>query len=358
DDLQWLDGAPVSALTFNDNVVFIRIHPGVQVGDKALVAPDPDTTYYQVDNRIVTTAAGVARKIGLHHDPGSSTVTLWGSIPLNDAGLSEAVSIDDPAEFTAELLRAILEKRGITITGKTLARHGELAQFFDQPEQEPGSRRGARQCCRGMNDRTASPQTSATAAATNPPQVLAEHVSLPLLEDVRVTNKTSQNLHAELLLRLTGKLSDGNGSFEGGSAARRQFLLQAGVKPEEFFLLDGSGLSRRDLITPAAIVQLLVYAARQSWGNAYEQTLPVAGVDGSLADRFGNTPAGGLIHAKTGTLSHTNALSGYGETRSGRRFVFSIFCNNHNLPSGKVIAAIDSIVVLLVTQGNNALARP
>ena len=358
DDLQWLDGAPVSALTFNDNVVFMRIHPGVQVGDKALVTPDPDTTYYQVDNRIVTTAAGVARKIGLHHDPGSSTVTLWGSIPLNDAGLSEAVSIDDPAEFTAELFRAILEKRGITITGKTLARHGELAQFFDQPEQETGSRRAGRQCCRGMNDRTASPQTPAAAAATNPPQVLAEHVSLPLLEDVRVTNKTSQNLHAELLLRLTGKLSDGNGSFEGGSAARRQFLLQAGVKPEEFFLLDGSGLSRRDLITPAAIVQLLVYAARQPWGTAYEQTLPVAGVDGSLADRFANTPAGGLIHAKTGTLSHTNALSGYGETRSGRRFVFSIFCNNHNLPSGKVIAAIDSIVVLLVTQGGNALTKP
>src|SRR5215471_15660597 len=114
DDLQWLDGAPVSALTFNDNVLFIRIHPG------------------------------------------ASTVMLWGSIPLNDAGLSEAVSIDDPAEFTAELLRAILEKRGITITGKTLARHGELAQFFDQPEQEAGSRRAGRQCCREMNDRTAS----------------------------------------------------------------------------------------------------------------------------------------------------------------------------------------------------------
>ncbi|HEV2991627.1 MAG TPA: D-alanyl-D-alanine carboxypeptidase, partial [Candidatus Angelobacter sp.] len=102
---------------------------------------------------------------------------------------------------------------------------------------------------------------------------------------------------------------------------------------------------------PGAMVHLLLYAARQPWGAAFEQTLPVAGVDGSLAERFVNTPAGGLVHAKTGTLSHVNALSGYGQTSSGKRFVFSIFCNNHDLPSAKVVAAIDAIVVLVVTGG-------
>ena len=358
DDLQWIDGAPVSALTFNDNVLFIRIHPGLQVGDKALVTLDPETTYYEVDNRILTSAAGVARKIGLHREPGSTKVVMWGSLPLNDPGLSEAVSIEDPAEFTAQLFRSILEKRGIAITGKTRARHGELAQFFDQPSPPPLAGQTPERCC------SAPPDTTATQAQTEPPviptvkpQVLAEHISLPLLEDVRVTNKTSQNLHAELLLRLIGRLRNGDGSFEGGTAVRRQFLLKAGLKSDEFFLLDGSGLSRRDLITPAAIVQLLIYASRQPWGAAYEQTLPVAGVDGSLADRFVNTPAGGLVHAKTGTLSHTNALSGYGQTRSGHRFVFSIFCNNHNLPPGKVTAAIDSIVVLLVNQGDRAAPK-
>ncbi len=116
-------------------------------------------------------------------------------------------------------------------------------------------------------------------------------------------------------------------------------------------MLDGSGLSRRDLITPGAMVQLLLYSSRQPWGAAFEQTLPVAGVDGSLAERFVNTPAGGLVHAKTGTLSHVNALSGYGQTSTGKRFIFSIFCNNHDLPSAKVVAAIDSIVVLLVNEG-------
>jgi D-alanyl-D-alanine carboxypeptidase/D-alanyl-D-alanine-endopeptidase (penicillin-binding protein 4) len=74
----------------------------------------------------------------------------------------------------------------------------------------------------------------------------------------------------------------------------------------------------------------------------------VGGVDGSLADRFQNTPAAGLVHAKTGSLSHVNALSGYGQTQAGKRFVFSIFCNNHNLPASKVLAAMDAVVLVLV----------
>jgi D-alanyl-D-alanine carboxypeptidase/D-alanyl-D-alanine-endopeptidase (penicillin-binding protein 4) len=337
DDLQWIDGAPVSALTFNDNVLFVKIQPGEKAGEKALVTVDPQTSYYELENRILTTAAGVARKVGIHRDPGSYKVTLWGSVPLDDAGMNEAIAIEDPAEFTAQLFRSLLEARGITFTGKTRAKHGDLAQFFDQPQ---------------------SPTPLLATPLGPPAQILAEHVSLPLIEDVRVTNKTSQNLHAELDLRLIGQLKGMGGSFEGGAAALKQFLLRAGLKSNEFFVLDGSGLSRRDLITPAAMVQLLLYASRQPWGAAFEQTLPVAGVDGSLAERFVNTPAGGLIHAKTGTLSHVNALSGYGQTSAGKRFVFSIFCNNHDLPSAKVVAAIDAIVVLLVNGGEPAAKVP
>ena len=166
-----------------------------------------------------------------------------------------------------------------------------------------------------------------------------------------MTNKTSQNLHAELDLRLIGKVSGAGGSMEGGSATLKQFLIQAGLKPDEFYLMDGSGLSRRDLITPAAMVRLLTYAAGEPWGAALEESLPVAGVDGALAERFMNTPAVGLIHAKTGTLSHVNALSGYAQTRAGKKFAFSIFCNNHIQPPGKILAAINEIMLLLVTNG-------
>src|SRR5947207_61992 len=339
DDLQWLDGAPVTALTVNDNVVFVRVQPGLKAGDKALINVDPESTYYELDNRIVTVASG-SRKVGMHREPGSYKITMWGRVPLNDAGFSEALSIEDPASFTAQLFLTFLQKRGVTVTGKPRARHGDPAQFTDDPQ----------------NQLTVRPPNAMLAAP--PSQVLAEHVSLPFLEDLRITNKTSQNLHAELALRLLGRLKGTAGSFEGGAAVVRQFLNQIGIKNDEFFLLDGSGLSRRDLITPAAMIQLLVYAARQPWGPAYEETLPVAGVDGSLAERFLNTPAGGLVHAKTGTLSHVNALSGYGQTKSGKRFVFSIFCNHHNTVPGRVLAAIDSIVVAVVTEGESVAKPP
>ena len=152
---------------------------------------------------------------------------------------------------------------------------------------------------------------------------------------MKVINKVSQNLHAEMALRLVGKLSGEGASFEGGAAAVKKFLVQAGVKSDEFVSLDGSGLSRRDLVTPSAVVQLLTYASHQAWGPAYENSLPVGGVDGSLAERFINTPAGGLVHAKTGSLSHVNALSGYGQTLQGEKFAFSISVTTTTCPQAK-----------------------
>src|ERR1051326_1878831 len=132
DDLQWIDGAPVSALTFNDNVVFVNVLPGEHPGDNAVVTVEPETNYYELDNRVVTSSAGVPKRVGTHRDPGSKTIVLWGSLPPGDSGMKEPMSIEDPAEFVAQLFRTMLERRGITIRGKTRARHGDGEQFFDQ----------------------------------------------------------------------------------------------------------------------------------------------------------------------------------------------------------------------------------
>lgn len=350
DDLQWIDGAPVSALTFNDNVIFLDIQPGQNPGDKALVTQETDTNYYEFDNRIITTPPSVVRKVGIHRDAGSKKVMLWGNIPVGDKGMKAALAIEDPAEYTAQLFQKILQEHGVTVTGKARARHGDMAQFFDLPPAPLPPQTVAASVPTPAIP-TATPASTPSPALTPVSStVLAEHISLPLIEDVRVTNKTSQNLHAELDLRLVGKLGGMTPSFEGGAAVVKQFLLHAGINDDEFLFMDGSGLSRRDLVTPDAVVKLLLYASRQPWGAAYAQTLPVSGVDGSLEDRFVNTPAGGLVHAKTGTLSHVSALSGYGETKTGGHFVFSILCNNHNLPTGRVLTAIDSIVQALVRQ--------
>jgi serine-type D-Ala-D-Ala carboxypeptidase/endopeptidase (penicillin-binding protein 4) len=358
DDLQWIDGAPVSALTFNDNVVFIDVLPGEHPGDKAVVTVEPETSYYELDNRVVTSSLGVPKRVGLHRDPGSKKIVLWGSLPLGDSGMKEPMSIEDPADFVAQLFRTMLERRGITIRGKTRARHGEGAQFFDQqiphPLSAPAAGAAASSAVNPPVPQAAQPQEPPDLNPASSTKILAEHISGPLVDDIRVINKTSENLHAELALRLAGKLRGDGGSFEGGIAAVKQFLLQAGLKEDEFTFLDGSGLSRRDLVTPAATVQLLIYASRQPWGAAFEESLPVSGVDGSLSERFQKTPAVGLVHAKTGSLSHVNALSGYGQTQTGKRFVFSIFCNNHNLLASKALAAIDAVVRTVVTEESSA----
>jgi D-alanyl-D-alanine carboxypeptidase/D-alanyl-D-alanine-endopeptidase (penicillin-binding protein 4) len=124
----------------------------------------------------------------------------------------------------------------------------------------------------------------------------------------------------------------------------RQFLVGAGVNNGDFFLFDGSGLSPEDRIAPRAYTQLLAYAARQPWGAAWRDTLPVAGVDGTLAGRFSNSTLRGRLWAKTGTLSEVNALSGYLTAASGKTLAFSILVNGHLPGSDAEAQAIDRIV--------------
>jgi D-alanyl-D-alanine carboxypeptidase/D-alanyl-D-alanine-endopeptidase (penicillin-binding protein 4) len=166
---------------------------------------------------------------------------------------------------------------------------------------------------------------------------------VPIAEDITVTNKTSQNLHAEMILRLLGKLYGTDGSFAQGTRVVRQFMINAGVDDADFFLYDGSGLSPADKITPRAFTRLLSYASRQSWGQAWRQTLPIAGVDGTLDGRFENSPLKGKMWAKTGTLNEVNALSGYLTAASGRMIAFSILINNHRPGSNAEEQSLDRI---------------
>ena len=178
------------------------------------------------------------------------------------------------------------------------------------------------------------------------PLELAARVSAPLLEDLRITAKVSQNLHAELALRAVGRARRNAGSFEAGREELKAFLAEAGIDSGAYNLLDGSGLSRLNLVTPAAVVKLLRYmyggAARDNWISL----LPVAARDGTLSARFADTPAAGRVHAKTGSLSHVSALSGYIERTDGRWVAFSILVNNYNAPTAEVRGVMDRICAL------------
>lgn len=333
DDLVLADGAPVSALTINDNVVFVNILPADRAGERAFVSITPFADYYQVDNRIITTPAGTGRKIFINREPGATLLTLWGNMPLDDAGANEALAIDNPAEFAAALFRQLLEKRGIVVYGKQRSRHTELASLSTLTVTATAPARGG--------DESSRPSLSQ-------PMILASHESKPLIEDVQVINKVSQNLHAEILLRVLGREKGMAGTVEGGLEVLRGFLNQAGIAPEQYLFYDGSGLSRQNLVTPHAVVQLLCYATSQPWGASFRDTLPVAGVDGSLADRFSNLDSRAHIAAKTGALGGVKALSGYAATVKGQQIAFSILSNNLNLPNKRVLDTIDSIVEAIV----------
>ena len=337
DDLVWADGAPVSALTINDNVVFVSILPADRAGDRAFVSVAPFADYYRINNRIITTPPGTGRKIFINREQGSTTLSLWGNMPLDDTGANEALAIEDPAQFAADLLRHLLETRGIAVYGRPHTRHTELSSLSTLSVTALAPARGGDETSRSLEIQ---------------PLVLASYQSKPLVEDVRVINKVSQNLHAEILLRLLGREKGTAGSVEGGMEVLRGFLNTAGVPRDQYVFYDGSGLSRQNLVAPHAVVQLLRYAATQPWGTIFHDTLPTAGVDGSLADRFAGIPVKGRVFAKTGSLGGVKSLSGYAVTARGESVAFSILSNNFNLPDKRVLETIDSIVGEIVADGS------
>jgi serine-type D-Ala-D-Ala carboxypeptidase/endopeptidase (penicillin-binding protein 4) len=170
-----------------------------------------------------------------------------------------------------------------------------------------------------------------------------------MAEMIRVVNKESQNLHAEILLRLVGLKVKGEGSAEKGHEAVAELAKQLGVPDQGWGLADGSGLARTDLLTPRGLVALLAAMDRHPYAAAFHDSLPIAGVDGTLESRLKGTPAEGRVIAKTGTLRLVNALAGYVTTLRGERLAFAVVVNNHEGKSREAVAAIDAIAVALTS---------
>jgi PBP4 family serine-type D-alanyl-D-alanine carboxypeptidase len=156
--------------------------------------------------------------------------------------------------------------------------------------------------------------------------VLAQHLSPPISDIVKNTNKISDNLSAEVLLKLVGAQKFGEpGTAKKGLRVIKEMLQTMGVDSTGYRIVDGSGVSRYNLITPHLISTLLIEMSKDPGVFVdYLASLPIAGVDGSLENRMQNTPATGVLRAKTGTLSGISALSGYTVTLAGEKLVFSM----------------------------------
>jgi len=315
DDILWSYGAAVSAIAVNDNTFSVELRPAASEGEPARYEVGLAGDFYSVENLIRTGARGSEEKLAAARDPGSRVIRLSGTMPLDAPLRRLTFAIEEPAEFADSLLARLLEARGVKIDGSARARHA------------------------GAPLADAAPQT-----------VFAEHTSGPLSDDIRLTNKNSENLHAELLLLLAAHEKAGATDYEDALKFASDFFKTAGIADGDVVLSDGSGLSRKDLVTPRAVVQLLRYAATQPWGELYRSTLPVAGEDGTLSDRMKNTPAAARVIAKTGTIGHGNTLSGYATTIRGERVVFSILGNNNNLHAQDANKVIDAICVAMVEE--------
>ena len=316
DDLLWSYGAAVSAITINDNTFTLDVRPGAREGDPVRHEAGSAANFYAIENSAHTSARNSEEKLALARDPGSRLVHLSGTMPPDAEPRRLTIAIEEPAEYAASLLGQLLEVRGVKIDGQARARHAGEA---------PGD--------------PAALQAS-----------LTEHTSVPLGDDIVLTNKISENLHAELMLLLAAREKAGATSYEDALKFANGFFKTAGIADGDVALTDGSGLSRKDLVTPRALVQLLRYASTRSWGEIFRSSLPVAGEDGTLSERMKATPAAGHVHAKTGTIEHANTLAGYATTIRGEKIIFSILGDNNDMHAQDANKVIDAIAVAMVEE--------
>lgn len=359
DDAVWGYGAPVSALTINDNQINVTVRPGAAEGQMAAIAVYPDVPYYTYDASLLRTgAAKTGTHIEIARSIGSKVVRIFGTIAVDAQPDQKELAIEDPAEFAALALKRMLDRRGVTVTGMARSTHRlpkDTIGFLTEAKEPiadlpnvPHLLRLHGKLAEALRPSCDGCEGFIPPGPNDPSQkTLATHTSPPIQQDVSVTNKESQNLHAEVLLHQLGAEIGKDGSTAQGVRVVRQFLLNAGIDKDDFVFYDGSGLSGHDLVTPRAIAKLLQFASTQPWFADLKSSLPIGGVDGSLASRFTKEPLKGHVFAKTGTLGEARALSGYLECASGRTVIFSVMVGNHAPGSRADRDVMDRIVAAI-----------
>ena len=300
----------------------ITVTPGARAGEIAGVSLDPPVEFYQIDNRIRTVPVGGPREVFFERDPGGSHLRLWGTIPLRDPGRILLVGIEDPAKFAGMALRRSLSALGVAVEGPVEVRHLYRNEI-------PDLLRGTRQPEAGGFE-------------------LASRTSAPLIDELRVMAKVSQNLHAEILLRSVALARRGLGSREAGLEEMKEFLGDAEIDTGSYNFADASGLTRLDLVTPSAMLRLLQFMYSSPFREQWIALLPVAGQDGTLSTRFGDGSGAKRVFAKTGSLTGVAALSGYAKRSNGGMAAFAIFVNNYHADQAEIRAIVDRIATLLV----------
>ena len=312
DDLPEGYAAGVGALQFNENMARVTVAPGAAVGAPSIVSIEPEAAGLVVHSDLTTGDAQSPGVVRLRRGAGSTDLEVRGSLPLGNPVATRLVSVDNPTTFFVAALRHALTAAGIEVRGQSV----DIDAVADAPAREQG-------------------------------EAVVTHRSAPLSMLALRFMKNSQNQYGETLLRTLGALT-GSPTAEGGAAVALDTLRPWGIEDADLLQRDGSGLSRYSYVTPEALVAILSHVDRdEALRGPFAASLPVAGVDGSLASRMKGTRAENNARAKTGSMSQVRSLAGYVTTVDGEPLAFAILANNFETPSDVVNGSTDAIVVRL-----------
>lgn len=319
EDFESAYGAVIDELLFNEGFSEIHVYGGATPGDTARIRTSPARSYPRVRAQVTTVARGTGRdslpRLDAVKDSTTWQITVSGTIPAGDSA-TLAVTHRDPSTAYVAALREALRDRGIAIGdsafGDTLGRLDTLF-MLESP---------------------------------------------PLSQIIQFFMKPSQNQIGEMLFKSVALAKTDTGAAR---VARRLFgerLRSWGAEPDGFLVYDGSGLSRRNMVSPETLVRVLDAMRRGAHFQAFYDAFPVAGVDGTLRTRMRGTAGEANVRGKTGTLGNVRALSGYITTAGGQMLIYSIQCNNYLVGTDHISRVQDSIAVRVARLRGITPARP
>ncbi len=315
---QWEDignyyGAASSGLTVNENSVSFTFEPGKRVGDPArLISTSPPAPYLELVNEVTTGPKRSGDQVYVYGSPFSNFRWLTGTIPAGVKSYTILGALPDPAFHAAFSLHNYLAEQGMGIS------------------MQPTTQR--RMSWMGEQD-------------TLPVSTLLIYESVPLRDIVYYIIFKSVNLYAEVVVKTMGMLCSGEGTTGNGIRAVTGYWQKRGVNLDGLNLKDGSGLSRKNLITTSILANALASCTKEPWWPGFYNSFPVAGESGSVAGRFRKSAAQGNLRAKSGTLEGIKSFCGYARTASGRDLAYSLIVNNYSGTHNDLMKEIETLLV-------------
>jgi D-alanyl-D-alanine carboxypeptidase/D-alanyl-D-alanine-endopeptidase (penicillin-binding protein 4) len=323
EDMDRCYSASKDAFSFNNNCIALTVSPGEAAGKPAKIEVEPKTGYVTVLNTIKTSDFHTEASVKGTYINNSNTIAMSGTIPLNHENIVRYVAAKNPAEFGAYVLKETLLSKGIEFNGKIYCTRGGCTQAKDL-------------------------ETLSTDKGRSSLNTLAVYRSPELSEIIKVINKISNNLYTELLFLTIAKSKQKEGNSGEAALAVQEILKNAGLDTEGFYMVDGSGLSRLNHITPQQTVQLLKIMAKSSFSDTFYNSLAIPDEEGTLKNWPKGTLITGNVRAKTGTMTHVRNLSGYVTTKDGELLAFSFLCNDYNGPRAAIDGLYNRILLSLV----------